>query len=1041
MAAGHAVGTIFAEIDLDWQPYSRAQKKLLQDATSTTLNIEKSYKDLGIKSAQEFDLMRAKIQNAYTRITSDAKTSATDILRAEKAKNDQLQRLNDQQFGHQKSFIDNIKGHWLAASAIIAGSIGAIYKAWDLAKAGAEYEEQETLLGNLSRKYSTTSGEIVSAMAKASDGLIANADLMQIALKGIATGITPAQLIDLANAATILADAAGTDATTALRSLTEGLVSGRVQGLKGYLGTAIDLEAQFGSLASKMSDAEKAQALFSITMISASKLQAENANAVESSADKLEKLETRYKNITQSVSNFFKSLVVSIVDAPAKINEMSSSVDLLTGETIQADAAMQSATESLQKEKAEVENIIKPYQDQIELLKQQLETRKANEDQTKKTIAAEKKAAEESLKIEEQLRADRQKIWKDMLDYQEQQDEEREKAMEDMAEKEIKIDNDVKAEWVKILNSETKYYDDQEKERNEILERYAKEDKKVIEDKDRAYRNMYKDLGRYSKEYYNLQLRAIEGERKDYLAKTNDKALTDQWYTDKKKRLDQEMALSSDGYFSSVRIGYEQSQGLAVIFGDTARTSWDNFITGAQLSALGFFSGIEIGYDRMLENQKTWAQGGLALFQTFTDASSRELADFMNPLKEDFLDLENAWNGLLDSMLQSLTQTVADMAVQWAIAKGAQLIGDLFFHEGAWNVAGLQGDERPAILQTGETVLDRERAAEFRQFFGSQAGFDSFMDSVEATGQMTEAARAGLASFGKSMSVNAAAIGSVVMQDPAVFSQAIDALMGTMPTAALGGLTRGFETALGLDQSMPTKVGSQLAAALGGMIGGPLGAAIAHLGATLGLDAIMDALDARSWEPIKDAFEDQFGYFAGRQQMADFLATIDPTYNIGLTPLTPEQMALSWAAAARASTYSGSLADALGRQGFDPEYSGWVDRDTGEWSDSAVDTTDIGGADPSDAGPSGGGYGKHGGWMVGPMSGYKPTLHGRELVLNEDQVKAVRELNAGKGGGRPITFNLYATVADKRAFDEFADKIYVRMKKLDQWSRSVSNRA
>ena len=113
MAQGHSIGTIFAEMDLDYEPYTRAQKRLLQDATSTTINIEKSYRDLGIKSAKEFDLMRAKINNAYTRIAGDAKASADDIIRAEKAKNEQLRRLNDQQFGHQTTLLEKLKKNWL----------------------------------------------------------------------------------------------------------------------------------------------------------------------------------------------------------------------------------------------------------------------------------------------------------------------------------------------------------------------------------------------------------------------------------------------------------------------------------------------------------------------------------------------------------------------------------------------------------------------------------------------------------------------------------------------------------------------------------------------------------------------------------------------------------------------------------------------------------------------------------------------------------------------------------------------------------------
>lgn len=136
----HKVGTIFAEVDLDYTPYTRAQKRLLESATSTTLNIEKSYKDLGIRSAKEFDLMRAKVHNAYNRITSDAKTSAADIVRAEKAKADQIKRINEEQFGRQTSLMERIKQNWIALA-------GATYAAIRLTKeaiqAASDLEETQ----------------------------------------------------------------------------------------------------------------------------------------------------------------------------------------------------------------------------------------------------------------------------------------------------------------------------------------------------------------------------------------------------------------------------------------------------------------------------------------------------------------------------------------------------------------------------------------------------------------------------------------------------------------------------------------------------------------------------------------------------------------------------------------------------------------------------------------------------------------------------------------------------------------------------------
>jgi len=125
--ADHAIGRVFVELDLDSTRYTKGQKRLYKDATSTALGIEENFKKLGIKSVAEMNLMRQKITNAYQGIANSSKATANDILRAEKAKNAQLRALNIQQYGEHKSIIDKIKKHWLA-------SITAIYAAWRVLK-------------------------------------------------------------------------------------------------------------------------------------------------------------------------------------------------------------------------------------------------------------------------------------------------------------------------------------------------------------------------------------------------------------------------------------------------------------------------------------------------------------------------------------------------------------------------------------------------------------------------------------------------------------------------------------------------------------------------------------------------------------------------------------------------------------------------------------------------------------------------------------------------------------------------------------------
>ena len=138
---GSPVGLVYCEVALDYTPYTRAQSNLLKSVKSTTLNVEKSYTDLGIKSSKTFDLMRAKIHNAYNRISNDATASAKDIIRAEQAKNQKLKQLNDQQFGAHTSLISKLKSNWMAYSvAIYAVQRGLRTALTAILSTGSEYE-------------------------------------------------------------------------------------------------------------------------------------------------------------------------------------------------------------------------------------------------------------------------------------------------------------------------------------------------------------------------------------------------------------------------------------------------------------------------------------------------------------------------------------------------------------------------------------------------------------------------------------------------------------------------------------------------------------------------------------------------------------------------------------------------------------------------------------------------------------------------------------------------------------------------------------
>lgn len=279
--AGHSVGTIFAEVDLSFEPYTRAQKKLLQDATSTTLNIEKNFKDLNIRSSREYDLMRAKIENAHRRILSDTRSTANDIVRAEKAKADMLQRINDEQFGKQFSLIDHLKKNWLGYTAAATAALaGAAYGAKKLIDAASDLNEtvskSNTVFGSNAKEIEAWGGTAATAYGLSKQAALENAASVGNMFKqlGAGTDIAAAnskQMVGLAADLASFHNVAG-GATEVLQSM-QSAFRGEYDALQRYIPTikAASVEQYALAMTGKASkdaltDLEKATAAQAIIM-------------------------------------------------------------------------------------------------------------------------------------------------------------------------------------------------------------------------------------------------------------------------------------------------------------------------------------------------------------------------------------------------------------------------------------------------------------------------------------------------------------------------------------------------------------------------------------------------------------------------------------------------------------------------------------------------------------------------------------------------------------------------------------------------------
>jgi hypothetical protein len=575
-------------------------------------------------------------------------TASREFKRAESAGQDMGKNLG--------SSLGVLKNGYIAAAASIGAALYGINKAWDLAKIGADYEEQRGILNNLSKKYSTSSEEIVTAMRKASDELIADSDLMSVALGGIAKGLKPEQLINLADAARILGDAAGKDATTALKDLTQALETGRVKGLKSYLGTAIDLEKSFGDLTQKMTEAEKAQGLYSIVMIEASKLQAQQGAEVDSAADKLERLDAQYKNITLDMAIFAKQVVVGFIDAAkSSIKYGALMVDAMGGMSAASDVS----TAAVNKEADARKNSLAPYEQQIETLKKLLATRADHTKSLKDGEAAAKKAASEIANAEKQIADATRKSAIEIEGYGQTQYEKdliriaaEEQKWLDLRVSEVSI-----AKWkaAEITIAEQKMYDETTKQAQDSFDDWRKREnektdqaKKNAAEKTKAERNLYADLRGYEGEFYRESLKLIDEQAKRYRELGIDQNAIAKWVKEEYLNAEIQKGEASDDFFEGISAGYKRMEKEQVGWGEVGSRVFASMLSEMTSTFSNVFEDAYKGKLKSLSDYSTAIWDGVR--KAFFDVIAKMAA------QKVMMYFETAWTSGGASVLSMLSQ-------------------------------------------------------------------------------------------------------------------------------------------------------------------------------------------------------------------------------------------------------------------------------------------------------------------------------------------------------------------------------------------------
>ncbi|RJP20716.1 MAG: hypothetical protein C4529_08875, partial [Deltaproteobacteria bacterium] len=210
-----------------------------------------------------------------------------------------------------RSTFDQLRSHWLAASAAIYGGLRTIQAGWALAQNAAGVSEQIASLNALAARYGTTADQITNRISQVSGGLIGQAAAAEVAAQGLAKNLNPDQIYQLAEAAETLSNVTGKTAADSFRELSAAVAVGRERAMEGSAG-AIDLRDRYGELAGMMSEAERRQALFNLVLERSNQLKQDGVGLTDSDADKLERYGNTVAAAKLQVGNFLLQGVVPL---------------------------------------------------------------------------------------------------------------------------------------------------------------------------------------------------------------------------------------------------------------------------------------------------------------------------------------------------------------------------------------------------------------------------------------------------------------------------------------------------------------------------------------------------------------------------------------------------------------------------------------------------------------------------------------------------------------------------------------------------------
>lgn len=156
------------------------------------------------------------------------KAAFSDLGKSIKGIGDQTAATQSVSSGH----LAKLKENWLAFSAAAVAGYMAMRKAFVLMEEGAKAQQTTEAFRSLAREMKFNADQLVADMRRATNATIDDTDLMQKALKGIAQGLKPDEMIKIAEMARMVAVKQGIDVGQAYEQITDAIANNMPRALK-----------------------------------------------------------------------------------------------------------------------------------------------------------------------------------------------------------------------------------------------------------------------------------------------------------------------------------------------------------------------------------------------------------------------------------------------------------------------------------------------------------------------------------------------------------------------------------------------------------------------------------------------------------------------------------------------------------------------------------------------------------------------------------------------------------------------------------------